>query len=80
MATTSAVSERVTLTGGLTVSADALRVLWDLEDRGVELWLDGDTLCVRPVSALTAADDDAINEHRDELRALVAYCDTVSPS
>ena len=80
MTTTLAGSEHVTLRGGLTASVDALRVLWALEARGFDLWLDGDTLCVRPDSALTAADRQALTVHRDELQALVTSCTTSLPS
>ena len=72
--TTSVASEIVTLKGGLAVSVDALRVLWDLEDRGFELWLDAGVLCVRPAVS-DASDREAVRAHRDELAALVAYCD-----
>ena len=80
MTTTLAGSDRVTLNGGLTVSVDALRVLWDLEDRGFALWLDGHTLCIRPAAALTATDRQALTVHRDELQALVTSCATTLPS
>ena len=43
---------------------------WELEDRGFNLWLDDESLCVQPSSALTPADRDALREHRDE----VDYC------
>ena len=80
MTTTSAGSDRVTLHGGLTVSVDAFRVLWALEARGFALWLDGNTLCIRPAAALTATDRQALTVHRDELQALVTSCTTSLPS
>ncbi len=55
-ATTGTTCDRVTLHGGLTVSMAAVHMLWNLERRGFALRLDGETACVRPGSALTAAD------------------------
>ena len=39
MPATTMAPELVTLRGGLVVSVDALRVLWDLEDRGFDVKL-----------------------------------------
>ena len=78
--TTGTASERVTLQGGLTVSLDAFRLLWNPERRGFALRLDGDTACVRPDSALTAADRRALGAHRDDVRALVAYYENLTPA
>ena len=73
-------SELVTLKGGLIVSPDALRMLWDLEDRGFDVKL-GDgrrfKVLVAPVDRLTAADKAAIQTHRDALAELVRYVDEV---
>ncbi len=72
--------ELVTLKGGLVVSVDALRVLWDLEDRGFDVKL-GDgrryKVLVAPSARLTAEDKAAIHMHRDALAELVRYCDEV---
>ena len=77
MATTSA-SELVTLRGGLAVPVEALRALWDLEERQFSLCLAADgALLVSPGSQLTADDRVAIRCHRDDLRQLVSYCDEV---
>ena len=80
MQTTTTVPELVTLKGGLVVSADALRMLWDLEDRGFDVKL-GDgrhyKVFVSPVDRLTAADKAALHEHRDALAELVRYVDEV---
>jgi hypothetical protein len=70
---TATCSEVVTLKGGLTVSLDALRLGWSLEDRGFRLEPVGDKLRVAPHTALTAEDVAAIKTHRDELLTLVQY-------
>ena len=67
----------VTLTGGLSVSLSALRILWDLENRQFAIHVDGDALHIRPGSRLTVDDDRAIRAHREELVALVRYCTEV---
>jgi len=73
-----AAPELVTLTGGFTVSIDALRLAWDLEDRQFEIRVvDGVGLTVRPRSRLTSDDDHAIRTHRDELIALTRYCEAI---
>ena len=80
MQTTTTASELVTLKGGLVVSVDALRMLWDLEDRGFDVKL-GDgrpyKVLVGPVHRLTSADKAAIHAHRDALAELVHYVDQV---
>ena len=76
MPTTAPDSELVSLRGGLVVPVEALRVLWQLEERSFDVRLaDDGVLLVAPASRLTIADRAAIAEHRDELRLLVAYCD-----
>ncbi len=72
MATTSAGSERVSLKGGLTVSVQALQILWDLEGRGLQCWLDGGVLCIGPTDMITPDDRVTITDYRDELYALLA--------
>ena len=73
-------SELVTLKGGLVVSVDALRMLWDLEGRGFDVKL-GDgrrfKVLVGPFDRLTPADKAAIHTHRDALAELVGYVDQV---
>ena len=76
--TSTASTERVVLRGGLTVSVDALRLLWDLEERGFYMRLDGAIPCIRPSAKLTPSDREALHAHRDEVRALLAYCDNLS--
>ena len=79
-ATTGTTCDRVTLHGGLTVSMAAVHLLSNLERRGFAFRLDGETACVRPGSALTAADRRALGAHRDEVRGLVAHYENLSPA
>jgi hypothetical protein len=70
--------ETVTLQDGFTVTLVALRLAWDLEERGFHLGLAGDGgLVVGPQSRITTLDDAAIREHKRELIALVRYCAAV---
>ena len=80
---TTTAPELVTLKGGLAVSVDALRVLWDLEDRGFEVKLgDGQRykVLVGPRARLTVEDKAAIDAHRDDLAELVRAVDEVVAS
>jgi hypothetical protein len=70
-------AETVVIRGGLSVPLAALRVLWDLEARGFTLTAADDGLIIAPRSRLTADDDRAIRRHRDELIALLRYCETI---
>lgn len=68
--------ETITLQGGFVVTLDALRLVWDLEERGFHVRLAEDGgLLVGPRSRLTPADDRAIRQHRNDLLALVRYVD-----
>ena len=67
----------VVLTGGPPVSLAALHLLWDLEARGFALEVREDRLYVLPREQVTPGDEVAIRVHRDELVALVRYCETV---
>ena len=76
--TTSTASEFVILRGGSAVEVAALKLLWRLEDRGLDIRLDDDgRLLVGPRDALTPRDRAGIREHRDSLVELVRYCDEV---
>jgi hypothetical protein len=77
MPTTAPATDTVVLRGGLSVPLAALQLLWDLELRGFCLSDEEGSLVVSPRSRLTAADDAAIRRRRDELLALVQYCDRV---
>jgi hypothetical protein len=72
-----ATNSAVVLRGGVSVPLSALRLLWDLEARGFSLTQDGEALMVAPRSRLNTEDDAAIRQHRDELLALVRYCEDV---
>jgi len=65
--------ERVCLKGGLTVSVDALRLGWSLEDRGFHMRPVADKLEVQPHERLTREDAQQIRQHRDELLTLARY-------
>ena len=67
----------VVLRNGVSVPLDALRLLWELEDRGLHIHDDGDALAVGPRAQLTDFDRAAIRRHRDSLRILVAACEAV---
>jgi hypothetical protein len=67
-------SDYVCLSGGLTVPLPALRVLWNLEDRGVHLRLDGDGIVATPRTSLTDADRAAVKRWRGHVVALLQYC------
>jgi hypothetical protein len=77
MATATA-SDFVALKGGLVVSIEALRLLWAFEHRGCTLKRAEDgSLFVGPRHQITRADLERIREHRDELLALVNYCEAI---
>jgi hypothetical protein len=67
----------IVLTNGMSVPVDALRLLWQLEDRGLSIRRNGDGLAVGPRDYLTDDDRHAIRRHRDALCALVAACEVV---
>lgn len=72
--TTMSVTETVILRGGLSVPLPALRLLWDLEERGFHVRKAEDgALLVSPRSQLTPDDDQAIRTYKDEIKLLVAY-------
>jgi hypothetical protein len=67
-------SNYVTLAGGLTVPLAALQVLWALEDRGVQLQLEGtDGIVARPKQLLTDADRAEIRRYRWHVLAILSY-------
>jgi hypothetical protein len=65
----------VMLRGGLTLPLVALRLVWELEGRGMWLRDDGEHLLVGPPEKLTDDDGVRIRRWRDHLRAIVAYVD-----
>ena len=64
----------ICLSGGLVVPLTALQLCWQLEDRGLDLQLDGDDIVIRPRTLLTDCDRAAIRELRPHVKALIAYC------
>jgi hypothetical protein len=75
MPTTTA-PDTVVLKGGTVVSLPALRVLWDLEARGLDIKLASDgRILVGPNRELTDTDRDLIRQHKAELIRLVEYCE-----
>lgn len=75
--TTETATESVVLKGGLVVSVNALRVLWDLESRGLEITEEHDMLVIGPKTLITSEDDRAIRTFRDELLMLVRYVEVM---
>ena len=76
--TTAPELETVVLKGGLVVSLAALQLGWRLEARGLHLRLAADGgLIVGPRSRITHEEDAAIRQYRDELLALVRYCEVM---
>ena len=75
---TSSPNSLVSLKGGLAVSRAGLQLLWALEDRGMTVTLNGrGGLLVGPRRKLTDDDREQIAEHKDTLKALVAYVELV---
>jgi hypothetical protein len=71
-------TETVLLRGGLSVPLPALRLLWDLEQRGFHVRQAEDgALLVSPRSKLTPGDDQAIRIYKDGIKALVAACEVM---
>jgi hypothetical protein len=69
-----AASDRlVTLAGGLTVPAEPLLLLFDLQERKFVLTVDGDTLVVEPHDRLTSDDCRAIRRWKWHILALLEY-------
>jgi hypothetical protein len=67
----------VVLNNGLSVPIDALRLLWELEHRGLDVRVDAEGLSVGPRQQLTDIDRHAIREHKQSLMAMVLLCNQV---
>jgi hypothetical protein len=65
----------VTLIGGFTVPLSVLEFSLYLEAKGCSLLVDGDGLIVGPSRLLTDRDRQSIRRWRDDIRAVVAYCE-----
>jgi hypothetical protein len=75
---TAIASDIVTLKGGLTVSLDALQLLWALEHRQCVIKKGEDGLLeVGPRRLISDTECERIRVHKAELLALVTYCETV---
>jgi hypothetical protein len=73
-------SEVVVLRGGVSVTLPALRLAWDLENRGCTLNLDSDeSLLVRPRGLLTDEDRRDIQTWREDLKRIIRYCEAGAP-
>ena len=67
----------VVLRPGISVTQEALRLLWELEARDLTVQRDGPELLVGPQNQLTPADRSAIRTHKGELLSLLRVCDDV---
>jgi len=73
---TSSCDRYVCLSSGLALPLEPLRLLWDLEDRGLDVARDGeDHLRVRPANRLTNADKAALARWKTHLLTLIALSD-----
>jgi hypothetical protein len=68
----------VTMASGLTLPVAAVRLALDLENRGLELRLDGDGLAVGPRARLTDEDRCAIRHYKFHLMAIIAEAETAA--
>ena len=69
-------SDTIALPGGLVLRIAVLEFLLALEERGCVVRQERDgTLFVGPCGLVTAADAAQIRAHRDDLLALVDYCE-----
>ena len=78
MATLTASEELVVLTPGVSVTREALALLWSLEDRGLTIEIDDEDLLVGPSEELSASDRDAVRAHKGEIMSLVRMCAVVT--
>ena len=66
-------SDFVCLAGGLTVPAEPLMLVFELQERGFTLTPDGEALVVQPSSRLTRVDCDRIRRWKHHVLALLNY-------
>jgi hypothetical protein len=71
---TTRVSELIHLRGGFVVPEAALRLAWNLEERGFRLAADGADLVIVPGSRLTPNDVASVRHHKPDLLAIARYC------
>jgi hypothetical protein len=65
--------EFVTLRSGLTVPLEPVRLLLNLESRGLTVTHDGSDLIIRPRGQLTDADREALRRWKPHVIALIDY-------
>ena len=72
-------SEEIVVLGnaGVSVTREAVTLLWSLENRGLIVELDDGDLLVGPRGQLTGTDRQGIRAHKDELISLVRVCGEV---
>jgi len=58
---------------GLTIPAEPLRLLWDLEQRGFRLSTDHGDIVIEPFDRLTPADCEALRHWKPQCVALLGY-------
>ncbi|HAD76259.1 MAG TPA: hypothetical protein DCG16_10780 [Gemmatimonadetes bacterium] len=64
---------------GALVADPALHLLWSLEDRGVDIRIDGDdTLVMKPISKIPESDRVLIRRYKAHLVLLVRGCNDVA--
>ena len=67
----------VVLRGGVLVSVDALRLAWELEDRGLSLVANGTNLATVPAAGLTSDERRLLQHHHDDLLTIVRYVEAL---
>jgi len=68
-------SSFVVLRDGPAVPINALWLVWRLEERGCIFRVEDDQLFAGPRETLTDTDRSLIREWRDDVKAIVAYCE-----
>jgi hypothetical protein len=68
----------IVLPGGLAVCFPALRLVWGLEERGLRLRAEGDTIVVSPRGRLSEDERAGLRRYRADVLALIRY-DADSP-
>jgi hypothetical protein len=64
---------------GTLIPDPALRLLWSLEERGVDMRIDGDsTILMKPMSRISASDRDLIRRYKAHLLILIRGCNDVA--
>ena len=69
---------RFTPVFGALVPDPVLHLLWSLEERGVEIRIDGDTLIMKPMSQISDSERVLIRRYKAHFLALVRGCNEVA--